>query len=68
MNVIDFICNEGINDPDANDKQAERLIRIYEEGTDEQKKALDDAFICICGWSFLTIQEKAPAKDVEDYL
>ena len=36
-------------------KQSEQLEALYEISTDIQKKAIDNALICICGYSLDTI-------------
>ena len=36
-------------------KQSEQLESLYEIATSSQKKAIDNALICICGYSFDTI-------------
>ena len=36
-------------------RQAEQLEALYEISTDTQKKAIDNAFICICGYSLDTL-------------
>ncbi len=36
-------------------KQSEQLESLYEIATNTQKKAIDNAFICICGYSLDTI-------------
>lgn len=41
-------------DEDDND-QSDRIVAMYEEGTPEQKKLLDDFCICLCGWSIETL-------------
>lgn len=35
--------------------QSEQLEALYEIATSTQKKAIDNAFICICGYSLDTI-------------
>lgn len=41
---------------DANrENQSERLIRKYNNATDDEKTLLDECFICLCGWSLATL-------------
>lgn len=68
MNIIDFIREEANKDEENTEKQSDILNRAYDEGTDEQKGAIDEALMCICGWTMKTIREKAPLKLMEDYL
>ena len=68
MNIIEFIRAEANSDDENTEKQSDILNRNYDEGTDEQKEAIDEALMCICGWTMKTIREKAPHKNMEDYL
>ncbi len=54
-NLIEGI-NElmGIDEEDPT-KQSDQLEALYEISTDTQKKAIDNAFICICGYSLDTL-------------
>lgn len=36
-------------------KQSDQLEALYEISTDAQKKAIDNSFICLCGYSLDTI-------------
>ena len=45
-----------MGDDDADPiKQSEKLEALYEISTDTQKKAIDNALICICGYSLDTL-------------
>lgn len=54
-NIIDHILYLMQNDCDDTEKQSDQLEALYEISTDTQKKAIDNAFICICGYSLDTI-------------
>jgi hypothetical protein len=53
-NIIENIFALMQND-DNSLRQAEQLEALYEISTDTQKKAIDNAFICICGYSLDTL-------------
>jgi len=49
---------EQMGSDDANtDKQSATLLNIWNEATAEQKEALNDAMICICGWTMGSLIE-----------
>ena len=54
-NIIEGILTLMQNDGEDPQKQSESLEALYEISTDTQKKAIDNAFICICGYSLDTI-------------
>ena len=43
------------NDGEDQNKQSDQLESLYNICTSSQKKAIDNAFICICGYSLDTI-------------
>ena len=47
-------------------KQSEQLEALYEISTDTQKKAIDNALICICGYSLDTIINSPENISMED--
>jgi hypothetical protein len=47
-------------------KQSEQLESLYEIATNTQKKAIDNAFICICGYSLDTIINSSESISMED--
>ena len=47
-------------------KQSEQLEALYEIATTSQKKAIDNAFICICGYSLDTIINNPENISMED--
>lgn len=47
-------------------KQSEQLEGLYEISTDTQKKAIDNALICICGYSLDTIINNPQSISIED--
>ena len=54
-NIIEHILYLMQNDTEDSEKQSESLEALYEISTDTQKKAIDNAFICICGYTLDTI-------------
>lgn len=54
-NLIEGIHYLMSNDSEDPIKQSEKLEALYEISTDIQKKAIDNALICICGYSLDTI-------------
>ena len=54
-NLIEGIFTLIQKDTENPIKQSERLAGFYEICTDVQKKAIDNAMICICGYSLNTI-------------
>jgi len=47
-------------------KQSEQLEALYEICTSTQKKAIDNAMICICGYSLDTIINSPETISMED--
>lgn len=37
------------------DDQSERLVDTYEQSGPKEKQAIDDVFVCLCGYSLKTI-------------
>lgn len=54
-NIIEGIHHLISNDDEDPQKQSESLEALYEISTETQKKAIDNAFICVCGYSLDTI-------------
>ena len=54
-NLIEGIFTLISKDDEDPLKQSEQLEALYEICTDTQKKAIDNALICICGYSLDTI-------------
>jgi hypothetical protein len=63
-NTIEHILYLMQNDTEDSEKQSESLEALYEISTDTQKKAIDNAFICICGYSLDTILNSP--EDISD--
>lgn len=56
MSLIETIYDHmGSDDED----DSERLIALYQRATPDQKQVLDDALICLCGYSFTTLTGRA---------
>jgi hypothetical protein len=53
-NLIDWIEQQMARDDEDRAKQSYKLRVLYEECADAERRALDDALICICGYSFET--------------
>ena len=57
-NLIEGISTLLQNDDEDPQKQSDQLEALYEICTNSQKKAIDNALICICGYSLNTIINK----------
>ena len=55
MTLIETLFSLMEKDEEDPQKQSEQLEALYEISTDTQKKAINNAFICICGYSLDTI-------------
>ena len=62
-NIIEGIHHLMNNDDEDPIKQSEQLEALYEISTDTQKKAIDNALICICGYSLDTIINNPESVD-----
>lgn len=65
-NLIDGIQTLMNNDEEDPEKQSDNLEALYEIATDTQKKAIDNAFICICGYSLDTLINHPEDISLED--
>jgi len=54
-NIISGIQELISNDDEDPQKQSDNLESLYQLSTSTQKKAIDNALICICGYSLDTI-------------
>jgi len=63
-NTIATIFTLMSNDNEDQFKQSEQLESLYEIATKTQKKAIDNALICICGYSLDTIINSP--EDIQD--
>jgi hypothetical protein len=54
--IADIVVREIATD---SDDQTERLVRDYEAATAIEQKAIDNAFISLCGWSLKTLITRA---------
>lgn len=61
MNLIEAI-QEAIREDDADtEKQSEILENLYNQSSDLEKQAIDDAVICLSGWSLETLLGRVDA-------
>lgn len=58
MNLIELIQIEMQNDDADTDRQSEILLNRYLGSSPEEKFAIDDVSICICGWSLSSMIKK----------
>ena len=65
-NTIATIFTLMSNDCEDQFKQSEQLEALYEIATNSQKKAIDNAMICICGYSLDTIINSPENISMED--
>ena len=63
-NLIEGIFTLMQKDNEDPIKQSDQLEALYEISTDTQKKAIDNAFISICGYSLDTIINNP--EDIQD--
>ncbi len=65
-NSISTIYTQMSKDSEDPFKQSEQLESLYEIATNTQKKAIDNALICICGYSLDTIINNSENISIED--
>lgn len=63
-NIIEGILTLMNNDGEDATKQSDQLESMYNICTSTQKKAIDNALICICGYSLDTIINNP--QDIQD--
>lgn len=56
MSIVSRVQEYMVTD---DDDQSERLLNDYRAASPVEQKAIDDAFICLCGYSLATIIEEA---------
>jgi len=56
--LIDKIEQEMLFDTEDRLNQSARLAQIYYDATEPQRRAIDRALICICGYSLLTLLQE----------
>lgn len=59
MNILELILNEMITDDEDSKHQSDMLVEHYNKLDEPYQRAIDDALICVCGWSMETLIEKA---------
>ena len=52
--IEDLMSTDDVN----RNNQSKRLIAEYKSATEEEKKKVDDIFICLCGYSIKTLISK----------
>jgi hypothetical protein len=60
MSIVSRVQEYMVTD---DDDQSDRLLRDYQAASDVEKKAIDAALICLCGYSLKTIIEEAKHDD-----
>ena len=65
-NTISTIFTLMSKDSEDPFKQSEQLESLYEIATSTQKKAIDNALICICGYSMDTILNSPESISIEE--
>ena len=58
MNLIERITKLILSDDECTEKQSDILKNTYEDATPEAQAAIDDALICICGYSLKTLLDR----------
>lgn len=56
--LIDWIEEQMANDDEDRVKQSRKLRELYEDCAPAQRRAMDDALICICGYSIASALER----------
>jgi hypothetical protein len=56
MSLIATITEEILSD---DTDQSNRLQSLYENGTEQDRKAIDEAMMCVCGWTLETLIQRA---------
>jgi len=56
--IINRVQRHMATDDDDPIDQSERLRDLYTGATKAQRKLLDDAFICLCGWSLDSLLQR----------
>ena len=54
---MDVIFDEMTTDGEEREAQSGNLERLYTCSSQEQRKAIDDALICVCGWRLETLNQ-----------
>jgi hypothetical protein len=62
-NIIEKVYEAMSTDTDGNSKQAGILENEYQTASVDQQKAIDRAFIALCGWSLKTLIEGHEATE-----
>lgn len=55
VELIDKILALNHYDDESRESQSDILVQLYNKATPEQKEAMDNVTICICGYSIKTI-------------
>lgn len=58
MNLVDTIQEEIRNDDADTTKQSAILEDLYKQASESERRAIDDAIICLCGWSLSTLLDR----------
>jgi len=66
MNLIERVTEVMETDYDNMDKQSALLLELYDRADDAGKQLLDQAFVCLCGWSLKSLRAMADTEGSED--
>lgn len=55
MNLVEKIIVEAQTDTDDSDYQSDLIIELFEKASLDERKALNELLICICGWEFKSL-------------
>ena len=53
--LIDRVQTEMQSDDEDREKQSAILLSVYEQADKKTKEAINEVFICLCGWSLDTL-------------
>lgn len=59
MNIIEVFEREFMDDDEPVEKKADQLERLYDSVAPDQRMAIDDTLIALCGWSMASLRSKA---------
>lgn len=46
--------------------EMERVLMLYNNGTDHDRRLINDIFTCVCGWTLKTLAEETVYEDAEN--
>ena len=56
MDLIEMIVSEAQEDMDDSGRQSRLISELFENASPEERKAMNELLVCICGWQFESLQ------------